>query len=75
MNESVKTGLFQRHTAHVCFALLLVLALTFDRAGHKHTCCHGDPKPLHSSAYGPVNGSPLQTAQCDAQFLQHCHVV
>lgn len=53
---------------HVCSALLLVLALTFDRAGREHTCCHGDPKPPHSSAYAPVNRIPLQTARCDAEF-------
>lgn len=58
---------------HMSSALLLILALTFDRAAHEHTRCHGDPKPLHSSAYRPVNGSPLQPAQCDAQFSQHCH--
>lgn len=46
---------------HMCSALLLVLALTFDRAGCEHTCCHGDPKPLHSSVYAPVNGSPRPT--------------
>lgn len=60
---------------HVGAALLLVLALTFDRAGREHTRCHSDPKPPHSIAYGPVNGSPLHTAQCDPQFSQHCHFV
>lgn len=55
-------------------ALLLVLALTFDRAGCEHTCCHGDPKPLHSSAYAPVNGSPWPTdCTMSCWALQRCH--
>lgn len=47
---------------------LLVLALTFDRAGQERTC-HGDQKRLHSSAYVPDNRSPLHTAQCDASVF------
>lgn len=42
---------------------LLALALTFDSPGCERTRCHGDPKPLHSSASKrQPSGSPWPTA-------------
>lgn len=46
-----------------CSRAVLAAALTFDSPGCERTRCHGDPKPLHSSASKPQpSGSPWPSA-------------